>query len=419
MILSLFVLSAITLYSMYGWFRGRENTQVLTRQKALDYADAGLNDALAWLRRPDAGQQLRPGNNMILSVPRENGSSRTTLTRYDDAHRMYISADAIGYYDLSTGDATDPVTPGQPRARMASVHATILFTSVSEYVAAVNSPLHIADGSQLGTGDVYAPTLIFDGAATLGRAFAVDPIDLGPHPGTVHMTGMVQLNTPLNVATIDSFSTRPLFLNRGTAPPAGGFSGLVPEPPPDAQGRSSHVYYVPDPAGVDLGAWGAGLTVRGVYTIYAIGPIRVHGDISLADKNSWVALVSEDTIYVAGDGSTLGRAPDVLSLNGTFVANGGLQAEPAVRPATPGNPCALTMTGGIVGQSLNTASVWKTAAAPNNCTRTYTYPDNTYLGFSSPNLYLPNVSTLLDYKITQGRAVPLSQTGQQPLAHQQ
>jgi hypothetical protein len=399
LLVSLFLISGLLCYSWYNSVRNRENIQELSRHEALNYADSCMKSALTWLRSPD-GSVLSPGGAITLpsagpaSFPATfaKGRCEVSLVRGDPALGQdlnIISAVATGYYQLPRSTQT------------AVVKAVIRFTSVTQYMLAVGNLLHIGAGSDITDGVVYAPDLVFDGAVTIGAAYyyrTVSPLPVGVTFTLPSLASPVnyaqQLPSPLNVAMLN-ISIRNLYINRNTAlfvPQT--FTGTISAP-----ADSKYVYFYDGDVDIGQPGPGGGVTINGVFVIYATGDIRIHNSIR-HNPGCWAGFLSEKAIYLKAD------APDDLKLNGNFIANAGMLAD-VPTPARSGGNCRLEINGGIVGMSSpNFGNVWTSAAG---CTRTYSYES-----CSDPHLYLPNLSTILEYQVTKGRAAPLSKTTQLP-----
>jgi hypothetical protein len=151
-------------------------------------------------------------------------------------------------------------------------------------------------------------------------------------------------------------------------------SGTV-GPPPDPD---LHIYY--SSAALHLGQPGAPLTVNGVYVIYVASDVFIDNDVVL-NPNSWIGVLSEQTIHISA------AAPDAVQVYGTYVANGNITADGSARAPSS----TLSLHGSFVGQALSFSYVYIGA-------RTYAYQTT-----SDPNLLLPNVTTQLEYQITQGK----------------
>jgi len=290
-----------------------------------------------------------------------------------------VDAYATGYYFIPRGDTTDPVTGNQ--AQQSTINAKFRIANVSDYLLAIPGgpagPLHIAYGTNATGGILYAQDITFDKNTTIpttrvGTVYyygTVLPTDLS----FVQFTGP----TPQKLSYRPSFAVldptmRAIYSSASGNLPAPALNGLVGAP-------TSHVYYIDGDAQI---AQGQPLTVQGVYVIYATGSAYIHNAITPADSNSWVAVLAEQNIDITND------APSQLTLNGTFVCNGSFLADPLAgnQPHTP--PDSLAIVGGIVSLgSIAVSNYYPTS-------RSYTYKSS-----SDPNLILPNLSTLLQYKI--------------------
>lgn len=394
MILSLFAISAITLYSWYSWIRSRENVHGLARQRTLHDADSCLSSTLQWLRIPTASSDVPMGGIKTLDEsvdPILFNRCQVTLRR-NAAPGDYISADVNSLSE----------TPG---GSTATIHATIRFTTVTQYFAAVDDTQPISAGTQLAAGSdpanygtVYAPNLVFESGAliTIGSAYYADTVSPSETPSNVQFFlspyHAQKLPARLNVVMLDSSINQ---LYKGKSSPLMGplfidNSNTLPPSP-------THVYFVEG----DVTIGPQPLTVTGVYALYATGDIHILNNIgpALNDADSWIALLSEKTIHLDKD------APDELTLVGNFIANAGMIADSPDTPRGTAGGCSLSITGGVVGgRSLIFSEVWRNE---NGCSRTYQY--KRFSGADEDKLYLPNVSTVLDYHVTAGRAVPLSQ----------
>ena len=315
------------------------------------------------------------------SMPLNQGRVAVSLTRSNIDNNL-VDAYATGYFYIAASSFLDPLN--QQPAQIASVYAKFQITNVAQFMLAVPGSLTLGYGTNASGGIVYASNLAFqsgsgDPTTQVSEAYyynSVFPTSAPPFvtfspPGS----SAQQLSYPPNFANLDA-GVRAQYSSKQTSnpiPSPADFEGVLTCP--------SDTYVIFVSSSVDFGKLGP-VTVSGVCAIYATGDIYIHNNLGPApgDTTSWVALLSEGIIHLADD------APQSLSVCGNFVTNVAFMADGAPRPT--GN---LIITGGIVSmQSMGVADVWQG-------TRTYQYASST-----SPNLFLPNISNQLEYRLNSG-----------------
>lgn len=347
-------------------------------QHALEYADSGINSLTVWLKSPNLSAVLPVGSSTTLSIPMEKGRCAISIYRQSPDSTL-IDAYATGYFTLGNGTLVDPDTNLNSQA--ASINAKFRISNAAEYLIGIPSTLYVSYGTNAGTGTIYAKDLIFDPPGTgpqtiVGSALYSNSVSSSV-PVFVTFTktpaAAQQLTYPPSFTALDA-AMRAQYVQNSNGSVAPAFTGEVSAP-------VSHIYVVNGP--LDIGV-GDVLTVNGVYVIYVTGQVTIHNSILLKDAQSWVAILSEQDIHLAAD------APDVLTLNGNYLMNGSLIADlPATGPRTNG---VFALNGGIVSLgAISLANVFLQS-------RTYTYAST-----ADPNLFLPNTTDLLQYKILMGR----------------
>ena len=350
-------------------------------QHALEYADSGINALSVLLKSPNLATLLPVGSSTTFSYPMENGRCAMSVYRQSPDSTL-IDAYATGYFTLGNGTMVDPDTNKNSQA--ASINAKFRISNASEYLIGIPSTLYVSYGTNAGTGTIYAKDLIFDPPGTgptgpqtiVGSALYSNSVS-SSIPTFVTFTktpaAAQQLTYPPSFTALDA-AMRALYTQSANGSVAPPFTGEVSAP-------ASHIYVVNGPLHIGEGD---ALTVNGVFVIYVTGQVTIYNSILLKNAQSWVAILAEQDIHLAAD------APDALTLNGNYLMNGSMIADPP--PTGPRANGVFTLNGGMVSLgAISLANVYLQS-------RTYTYAST-----SDPNLFLPNTTDLLQYTILMGR----------------
>jgi hypothetical protein len=359
-------------------------------QRASAAAEIGIARALDTLRSPSG--TIAPNSSLTLGSTVQFGRYEVTMTP-SIVDNSLVDVWSTGYIHVAKGLKYDSVAGKD--AEMAVIHATIKFTSVGSFLAAVPDSLRVGYGSDVSSGKVYARRLIFepqgpfDAVSTtrIQEAYyyesKMNDTDQGgtwvtyTNPG---FTTAQQLPAPLRLVALDSY-IRGYFQEKVLDPvsqqiPAGSvISGGRSGPPSSLPA----LFYVP--GDLTLGTPTVDLTTGDVFTIYVQGKAYINGNIQVSGSG-WIAILAEDGIQITD------TAPSNLRLNGvTLVTNGGIDVED-VKPA--GN--RIEIRGGMVAHGGINLSAGYTDA------RVYTYDRTT-----DSKLLLPNIATVMYSNLVQGK----------------
>lgn len=373
----------------FGWSRTMSHGMVKrgAGKQAIQLADSAVNDAMKRVKEPDF---FDGGPVVRWTSESDYGAYDITLVR-SGINVSLVDAYATGYYYLPAGNATY----GGKRAQLAAVHAKIQLSTISDFFAAVPGDLHVGMGSDLSGASVYARNLTFEKNAgprtKVGRAYYSESVRRSDTGAVDDSPDFVDFDTSIssyalrlpsapNLTTLDA-TTKNYYKNLAWANngnPYDPFVGTVAAPPSGPPA----VYFIDHD--IELGSDALPFTVNGAYIIYTTGKVTIKNDILMASNdtnNCWLSILAEKDIVIGAE------APNNLTLNGTYVTNGGFRADDA-----NGAKNTLTFNGGFLAhQGVKFSSVYQG-------NRTYKFRSS-----SSANIVLPNFATLLFYEITRGR----------------
>jgi hypothetical protein len=372
-------------HSNWATVRTQNQTHVNASKAALSYAETGTTQVITWLRKPSLNDDLPVAGSTTLAGLQENGRFEVAVYRRN-ADSNLVDFVSTGYYNLPRGTDMDAGKPVQ----IAVVAGKARLSNVGEYLAATSAPLKIGYGTDVQNGSVYSQDLTFEPDNGLGgpptqvaHAYYLKSVT-GDLPGyyTQDPKSAQQLAYPPEISTLDP-AVRQLYIDRKSNDPMPSFTASVTQP------SDTHVYF--QDGDIEIATGGMPLSVSGVFVLYATGHVYIHNSVIPADANSWIAIISEKDIHLTKD------APDNLEIHANLIANRAVQADPldAGQPARAGQ---LMIEGGMASQmGFNFTEIWKPA---DGATRVYKFKY-----FNSPNLYLPNFATLVDYHVVRGKYI--------------
>ena len=314
----------------------KEGTHSRAVQRALEYAESGMDAAQQEIRLPGPVPEG-------LSQPLVNGGMEYSIAQ-DTNTPQQLDVYATGYYDLPQGAFEDPIT--HAHAQRAVVHARIYFDNVDKALIAVPGKLKVNPGAFVNDA-VYAADLVFvkggdaEAPTHVQSAFYSHSITREDGTADSYPSYVVFGSTPVLLGY-------PLHFPRLAAPArayykqfASSFAsqlsdgsdldGVVPAPPLTAPASLSSqsaqnvpVYYCE--GDLDVGNNGV-FNPSGSFIVYVTGNLRIHNSIG-SNGSSWVVFLVEKDIEIHSD--AIGN----LMLNGTFIANGKIMAMGSERQAS-------------------------------------------------------------------------------------
>ena len=381
-VLGLIFLSLMVWYLQWSWLNGEQEAHRTANQRALSYADSGLNAAMQRLKSPE---DSAPTDDIV------TGSGTLTDGRYeyslafDTTTTNLVDAWATGYYHLPKGSQRDPAT-GES-AQRAVLHAKIFSGSITTFLIAVPGRLRVNDGITAAGAPIYARDLVFV---------------KGPDPARVHLTSAFFARSARDDSGADS--PAPAFAVFQSSPPAAQMLAYAPHFPRPGLGLrgyyQSHatdvttltdgsdlsgavpregdpsrpVYFVDG----DLSIGGSqALVADDAVLIYATGQIRIHNAI-LHQGSGWAAILAEKDVHLASD------CPDPLAVQATFLTSGAFRADGPAR--FPGR--FLFQGQMIAGGGIDLAGAW---------------PVRGYFWNVGTTFDLPAFTELLQYDVVEGK----------------
>jgi hypothetical protein len=400
LVIGFLCLSLIFAVSHWTWFKSLGDTHRLAAQRAFDYADSGVKEALRALEMPDmwaVSTSTDVESTRMVRMPMPHGAYAYTLT-FDSTTPSLVDLYATGYYELAQGSTLDPVT-NRP-AQRSVIHAKVRTLRVTDVLVAVSGTLRIGSRTMAEGGSLYAQNLVFaqglEGEALLKTQMPYTAIDSAfysqraervdgtpdPSPPNVYYTSnppyAQQEHFPLNLPPLDA-SMQKFYQDQATSPSSRldsgtTLEGMLEKPP----GSPNSVYFCD--GDLTLAAQ-TPVMVRGFVVVYVTGQVVIHNTIQAKDDTSWLVLLAGKDIHITDD------APTDLELDGTFLTNGAIVAD-----GPPDSSRSLTFRGNIVApQGLDLAAHWGSS-------RTYTYIDR-----EDPTVLLPRLTQLLEYTIVEGK----------------
>jgi hypothetical protein len=371
----------------------------LETQKAVYVAESGYYAALNWLKTPAA---VSLTTNTLTMGSLTVGATYYLSMQLSQTDSSLVNIVSTGYTEVPTGHFLDPLGS---KAEMGIIDAQVRVAGVKDYFAAVPGTLAIANGSDLTNSRVYGKDLIFmpPGPSTytlVGQAYyfnsVTDGVNPNPAPSFVTFTGGPPNNAqklpteprlPQVTPMRDSYYSMAADPSGPCILPVVGnnctLSGSWTAPSPL---NTSNVCFCQ--GNLYLGAPGQPLTVSGDVVVFVEGSTYIENNITpVVPGTDWMAIASEGDVIIPGSGDPQPPAPDVLTINGTFITDGAFNAGGSPRPAGQ-----LTFNGGVVSQK----NIW---LSPYQLSRTYAY--------KVPNsaLKLPFLVQSISWTIRHGKSL--------------
>src|SRR5437879_4926079 len=297
LVICILVMSVLVWSLQWSLSAGKSDSHLADTQRALSYADSGINAAAQRLKMPWLNSDSI--SSFTVSSSLNNGRYEYTVVVDSETHSL-ADTYATGYFYLGTGDWTDPLN-GQ-KAQRAVVHAKIYFAGIQNLAAAVPGYLPIGGGTVVD-GTLYGNDLIFKrsadgtpsriGTALYHQSAKREDQEADPAPDYVVFnsspTAAQHVDYPLHFPRL-GLAVRRYYSDRAKASFArlnngASLDGLVSKP-----GDSPDAVYFCD-GDLNLGHVSA-FSAQDSFLIYATGAVYIHKPVLLT-VGSWVAILAE------------------------------------------------------------------------------------------------------------------------------
>ncbi len=345
-------MSLVVWYLQWSWLHGEEDTHRSASQRAMTYADSGVNAALQRLKMP---QPIPDFTTYSTSAAFTEGRYDYTLT-YDTTTPSLVDTWSTGYYYLPKGTQQDPLN-GAP-AQRAVIHAKVLAGSITQFLVAVPGRLRVGPGMIALGGAVYARDLVFvkgPAAAYTHLSLAIysrtaqdDTGNANPSPSYIIFD-----STPAAAQMLPypahfprpGLALRNYYRTKTGQPLVELTDGTdLSGPLPRAGDPPNPVYYCDGV--VDLARNGP-LLINAPVMLYVTGDVHIH-DMIIHQGNGWLSVLCEKNIHITTD------AKDPITLQATFLVSGAFVGDGSAR--LPGQ---LQLMGTLIaGGGVDLAHIW-------------------------------------------------------------
>lgn len=371
-IVSFLVLASVIAYTRWSHSKSKQNTHLVSEQRALLNADAGIHEAMDWLRKPQASL-LQPGIPMHFSPLNPGATYQMTMLR------QIVDTSLVNVWSTGTYHA-----PGAPAPNTASIFAQVKLESIAAYLVGTPGTLEITYGAQLQSGNIYGRDLIFDNG--IGGATIIQ--------GTPYYYGSF---SPLNAATFVNFNGGPpvQLAQEPNIPVVGNLeadyiamagtdiltagttiSGTIPAP-----SNAYRVYYCPGNLTLGTTTTPFAGSAEGNFLFYVAGDVTFNMSSQIMPVTARAAMLVKGNIFI----SESAPAAAIYIRRWALITDGRIQALGPPRYFNFHFDGSIMTHGGV-----QMGSVWQRERIYN-----YVAPSST--------LPLPNITRLIVYKVLSGK----------------